>query len=246
MTGRPRNRILQKGSRPQLPRFKAEARTWGLRCPRGLGRGRTRPCHPSFLWAGAHIIGAVRVPRRGSNDGLVLRACKSSSIRFGWVCPHREPECRRRERERRPEARPENPSGRTTSQGADQTYVDLDRRFVELENDTPEALARVQAQGFLGGHLPGWPVLLEQSRVVILAEAGGGKSSELKAQRAALMAQGHCALLVPVDELATDRSSAAYRRTPPSNIVPGRPGNPHRKALKHRGGGSSTRWTRRG
>ena len=54
------------------------------------------------------------------------------------------------------------------------TYIDLDRRFIELENDRPETLARLEARIILGGHLPNWPVLLDQRRVVILAEAGGG------------------------------------------------------------------------
>ena len=51
----------------------------------------------------------------------------------------------------------------------------------------------------MGGHR--WEKLLQSQRVVILAEAGAGKTKEMEAQTARLRAAGEAAFFVPIEEL---------------------------------------------
>jgi hypothetical protein len=71
-------------------------------------------------------------------------------------------------------------------------YVELDRRFVSLaetQDIDPEVWLAIRgADGRLG-----WPQLLARKRVVILAEAGSGKSTELEQRYKAWLAAGHAA-----------------------------------------------------
>jgi hypothetical protein len=71
-------------------------------------------------------------------------------------------------------------------------YIDLDRRFVSLaeaQDIDPEVWLAIRgADGRLG-----WKQLLERKRVVILAEAGSGKSTELEQQFRAWKGAGHAA-----------------------------------------------------
>jgi hypothetical protein len=66
--------------------------------------------------------------------------------------------------------------------------VPLNRRFVEWNEKEPTDPEFRQAMG-LGEGGVGWDELLEKRRVVILAEAGSGKSTEM-AERARLTAAG--------------------------------------------------------
>jgi hypothetical protein len=66
--------------------------------------------------------------------------------------------------------------------------VPLNRRFVEWNEKEPTDPEFRQAMG-LGEGGVGWDELLEKRRVVILAEAGSGKSKEM-AERARLTAAG--------------------------------------------------------
>ena len=61
-------------------------------------------------------------------------------------------------------------------------HIDLGRSFSELTNselDSPETLASLNEFRH-GGH--GWPALLQERRVVLLAEAGSGKTWEMEQQ----------------------------------------------------------------
>jgi hypothetical protein len=83
-------------------------------------------------------------------------------------------------------------------------YVDLNRRFVEinekeeLDPDTYQSLAGLKSFGFL------WEDLLKKSRVVILAEAGMGKTEELKAQTRKLRKDGKYAFFCRIEDLAEE------------------------------------------
>ena len=80
-------------------------------------------------------------------------------------------------------------------------FIDLERRFHEptdREVDDPEDLAAWSE------YLPrstGWPELLEHNRVVLLAEAGAGKTEEMRQQAKRLVEEGKFAFFVALEEL---------------------------------------------
>ncbi len=81
-------------------------------------------------------------------------------------------------------------------------FIDLDRRFRELndeEREEPNMLAAFHSEDMLGGDR--WEQLLQSQRVVILAEAGAGKTREMEAQTARLKEVGEAAFFVPIEEL---------------------------------------------
>ena len=84
------------------------------------------------------------------------------------------------------------------------THVDLDRKFARLgdeENFDPDALRARVAFGLAD---LGWDDLLREPRVVILAEAGTGKTHELRAKAEALKAEGLAAFFCRIEYLASD------------------------------------------
>ena len=80
-------------------------------------------------------------------------------------------------------------------------YVELGRTFRVLDRAAQEDAAG--ALGHYSGLLPkiGWAEVLARSRVVVLAEAGSGKTAEMKAQVSQLRARGATAFFVPIEEL---------------------------------------------
>jgi hypothetical protein len=81
-------------------------------------------------------------------------------------------------------------------------FIDLDRRFLrwsEKDSDAAEvyALLRHYARNGLD-----WPRLLQHRRVVVLAEAGSGKSEELKAQARHVIANGQFGFYATVQDVA--------------------------------------------
>ena len=62
--------------------------------------------------------------------------------------------------------------------------ISLDRRFYELHDNVEDGLAHSKYRAAMGlqNGLLGWPELLAKRRVVILAEAGSGKTAELTEQ----------------------------------------------------------------
>ncbi len=80
-------------------------------------------------------------------------------------------------------------------------FIDLQRRFLEVtdkEVDAPETLSAWI------DHIPGstgWPDLLKQHRVVLLAEAGAGKTAEMRHQAKRLTGEGNFAFFVALEEL---------------------------------------------
>ena len=83
--------------------------------------------------------------------------------------------------------------------------MELDRRFVgHTEKGSPQSF---EFYGSLRNSM-GWPDLLKRLRVVVLAEAGSGKSEEFKTRAAALSKSGEAAFLRTVTE-AADRGFEA-------------------------------------
>ena len=79
-------------------------------------------------------------------------------------------------------------------------HVDLDRAFREWSDDEA-AVAADYGLHEIGAPLR-WRNLLDHRRVVILAEAGSGKSDELEYRLQVLRKEGRIAFLVPVEDLA--------------------------------------------
>jgi len=86
------------------------------------------------------------------------------------------------------------------------SFVELDRTFFPWSED------RSPGDWFLLQRLSGsqhWPELLKLQRVIVLAEAGSGKSDELKAQAEAQQKAGRFAFYVTVQDVARAALPAA-------------------------------------
>ena len=89
-------------------------------------------------------------------------------------------------------------------------FVDLKRRFRDLRNtelvhgefEDPGVLASLDEWGL--GPTFGWSELLEHSRVVLLAEAGAGKSREMSEKAKGLFKEGRYAVFVPLESLDSE------------------------------------------
>jgi hypothetical protein len=85
-------------------------------------------------------------------------------------------------------------------------YIDLSRRFRDLtesELEDPELLASLNdvRWAVAAGMSVGWAELLQHPRVLILAEAGSGKTAEMQEQAARLSAAGNTAFFIPLEAL---------------------------------------------
>jgi hypothetical protein len=85
------------------------------------------------------------------------------------------------------------------------SYIDLQRRFHDLtaaKEFDPELLTSLSEHRF--GSDIGWPELQILPRVVILAEAGAGKTIEMREQAKRLVSEGKIAFFVPLEALAQE------------------------------------------
>jgi hypothetical protein len=81
-------------------------------------------------------------------------------------------------------------------------YVNLQRQFRDLtsaELENPDVLATLNDYKIGGGI--DWPALLTHRRVVILAEAGAGKTREMEERAKRLVCDGQFAFFVPLESL---------------------------------------------
>jgi hypothetical protein len=88
--------------------------------------------------------------------------------------------------------------------------IELDRRFVECREDEqldPDLVARY---GHTDGTL-GWPDLLARRRVVLLAEAGSGKTTEMTIRAQQQADAGHPAFYATVEDVGRKGLKAALR-----------------------------------
>ena len=101
-------------------------------------------------------------------------------------------------------------------------FLDLKRRFRDLrdtelahgEFDDPGILASLDEWGL--GSSFGWGELLEHPRVVLLAEAGAGKSTEMSEQAKRLVEDGRYAFFAPLESL--DRDPLRTLLEPPQEV----------------------------
>ena len=85
-------------------------------------------------------------------------------------------------------------------------FIDLQRRFRELsdsELEDTESLLSWSGLGF--GPDTGWSELLQHARVILLAEAGSGKTVEMREQANRLTGEGRFAFFIPLESLDRDR-----------------------------------------
>lgn len=83
-------------------------------------------------------------------------------------------------------------------------YIELSRRFHDLPKEelpSPEVLAYWSDHDSVS---LGWSELLQHPRVILLAEAGSGKTEEMQAQATRLRAEGKPAFFVPLESLDKD------------------------------------------
>ena len=92
------------------------------------------------------------------------------------------------------------------------TAIPLNRQFYEWrENTDPLARSRFRAAAGLSNGLLGWSELIAKRRVVILAEAGSGKTVELSEQARQQTAAGRFAVYATVQDVGRDGLDKALR-----------------------------------
>lgn len=83
-------------------------------------------------------------------------------------------------------------------------HIDLDRRFSEIKDDVDLDPESVRWSSVFSYGTKSWDEILAYPRVVILAEAGVGKTDECKAQARKLADQGQFATFCPVEDIAQE------------------------------------------
>lgn len=89
-------------------------------------------------------------------------------------------------------------------QTEERVFIELDRQFRKMEkNAKTEELVFESYTAFLQGRNSSfnWETLLQENRVVILGEAGSGKSWELRERARVLSGKGIFALFIRLDQL---------------------------------------------
>jgi hypothetical protein len=89
------------------------------------------------------------------------------------------------------------------------SFVELERSFVQIARDQEPNFELGRVWGRKLGGWYGWRELRECRRVVVLAEALSGKSTEFRNQAEVLRGQGHPAFFVTIEELADHGFEAA-------------------------------------
>lgn len=82
------------------------------------------------------------------------------------------------------------------------SHVELNRYFRNIPKEELESLNSIASPNDKNVYHPlTWNTLLESERVLILAEAGSGKTSEMKAQKKRLTTEGFFAFFIPIEAL---------------------------------------------
>ena len=81
-------------------------------------------------------------------------------------------------------------------------FIDLNRRFQQLtEKELEDVDHLISLQRYGIGTSVGWPELLEHDRVILLAEAGSGKTREMRAQAERLVGEGRFAFFITLESI---------------------------------------------
>ncbi|MBY3483350.1 NACHT domain-containing protein [Rhizobium laguerreae] len=87
-----------------------------------------------------------------------------------------------------------------------QAFVDLDRRFVQLD----DGLGGDMDDWIYAGPGIGWEALAKERRAIVLAEAGAGKTQEIKAAVRKLRESGKVAFFLRLEELSDGVTQASF------------------------------------
>ena len=86
-------------------------------------------------------------------------------------------------------------------------FIDLNRTFSDLKRqDASDDSALVRLFG--EGHVLRWPALLKEFRVVVLSEAGTGKTTEIRQAARRLRAEGRSAFFIRIEHVIDDLEDA--------------------------------------
>jgi hypothetical protein len=91
-------------------------------------------------------------------------------------------------------------------------WIDLQRRLVPV--DQPYAMELSEVAWFTPPHALTWEEVLNASCVVVLGEAGSGKTSELRGQAERLRTAGRAAFFLRIEDLAKDGFPTAVEGDP--------------------------------
>ena len=102
------------------------------------------------------------------------------------------------------------------------THVALDRRFVAWQEEQDNTIQRLKDPRLYADDI-GWMELQKHHRVVILAEAGSGKTEELRAQAQALASEGSFAFYTTVQSAAVEGFAESLPEPERSRLTSGSP-----------------------
>jgi energy-coupling factor transporter ATP-binding protein EcfA2 len=87
-------------------------------------------------------------------------------------------------------------------------FIDLNRQFIDItDTDAEEAAIRSYTKRIFGHADDSWDKLLKSRIIVILGEAGSGKTKELKNQTRILKARNENAFFIPLNDLIDSQLS---------------------------------------
>jgi len=89
-----------------------------------------------------------------------------------------------------------------------QKYIDLSRRFRDLTNaelEDPDILASLSEHEFFSAE--DWPELLRHPRIILLAEAGSGKTIEMREQAKRIASEGKYGFFIALESLEDESLS---------------------------------------
>lgn len=95
---------------------------------------------------------------------------------------------------------------------SDDDYVELGRLFSPLKADEIVTAAHIDGWGARYSGTMGWDGVLEHRCVVVLAEAGNGKSEEFRAQARKLSTGGKCGFYATIEAIADSDFASALGR----------------------------------
>lgn len=89
-------------------------------------------------------------------------------------------------------------------------YIDLNRTFWPVKDESDYDPDSFRYHSAFGMKVDGWPELLQNKRIVILAKAGAGKTAELRETARRLRGEGKAAFFFRIEELAESDVSDAF------------------------------------
>jgi hypothetical protein len=93
-------------------------------------------------------------------------------------------------------------------------HVDLDRKFRDLTDEERADSSRINLYMGFSHFGTNWEALLKSKRVILLAEAGSGKTREMQAQKERIVQGGKHAFFLPIEQLGSESVRDILGREP--------------------------------